>query len=216
MRQACRREKINAFHNQLLYNQDSPGYYLSGWSSLSSQAARFAALVRASWFTGGSVVDFGCGTGDLYSYLCSLPYDFSYIGVDQNQNMLDVARGRYDADFRLVEIDDTDFPESDYVFSSGVFQFRDLSYEYYYIDLIRSLFKKSKKSTTLNLLSALREDCSKVDDELYFSPSEALNVAVSVSPFFVLDHSYHIGSGDMTIALHRNEIRSDWIRPANT
>ena len=210
-----RKQMIDRFHERLISARpEAEGYYHSGWSSRESQTARFAALLQASKFAGGSVVDYGCGTGDLYGYLAASGLPFEYRGYDQNVDMLTIAKRRYgEAFFSEITIDATDFESADYVFASGIFQFRDAGDPLYFQPLARNLFTLSCKALAVTLLSSERDEGNKADDELYFAPNEAIRLAEALSNFWALDHSYHIGNGDMTMGIHKRNVATKWRRP---
>lgn len=188
---------IRAFHDELLSSGVTERYWLDGWGSVDGQNARFGALVRSSGYHGGSVLDFGCGTGALRSYLAGLGHPFTYLGVDMNPDLLPDGPG-----FRLIEADSVDVPAADYVFASGVFQFADPAEPLYYRRLVRSLFGRCRTALAVNFLSALRNEEAKAEDELYLSPATAADLASSLSGRWVLDHSYHPDRGDLTVSVH--------------
>lgn len=193
---------------------DGEEFRICGWGSQDSQRARFAALLRSIQFRGGSVVDFGCGTGGLFSFISEQGFDFTYVGVDMNRRMVDFARKRHCADFRLIEPDSTDFPVVDYVFASGVFQFADKDDPLYYVRLTRELVSRCRIGAAVNFLSALRAESEKTSDELYLHPLEVADLGASLSSRWVLDHSYHPGQGDMTLGIVvRANSATPWRRP---
>lgn len=209
-----RYDLITEFHNKLVELHDNDrGYAISGWGSSESQRSRFDALIRTSNFSGGSIIDYGCGCGDLLPFLKERFLDFQYTGVDQSDAMLNIARIRHGDFFNKIACDAVSFPDADYIFASGIFQFNDIENMSYYKSLIRSLFKKSKKAFAFNLLSSERDNTSKISDELYISPVDALQIANSITKFWVVDHSYHLGAGDMTIALFNRDVSPDWTHP---
>jgi len=59
-----------------------------GWDSKSAQKTKME--LASSLIVGNSVMDIGCGTGDLRRYLKG----FDYLGVDQSEDMLDRAKKR--------------------------------------------------------------------------------------------------------------------------
>lgn len=210
-----RKQLIDRFHGNLISRQpNAEGYYYSGWSSRQSQAERFAALLQVSKFTGGSVVDYGCGTGDLYGYLVASGLPFEYRGYDQNAEMLAIAKRQYrEASFSEIAIDAVDFDPADFVLASGVFQFRDADEPTYFDRVFKSLFALSRTALAVTLLSGERDHDNKSSDELYFMPDEAIQLADILSKFWILDHSYHVGSGDMALGIHRRDVAVRWTRP---
>jgi SAM-dependent methyltransferase len=187
---------ITAFHDQLTSSGAAEPYWLDGWGSADGQRVRFDALARTANFRGGTVVDYGCGTGALREYLATLGYPFTYLGLDMNENLL-----KTEGDFRRIEADSVDFPAADYVFASGVFQFADEAEPDYYRRLVRSLFQRCRVALAVNFLSALRDDAAKDPEELYMTPAEAIGLASSLSGRWLLDHSYHPERGDLTIGV---------------
>ncbi|GAH21686.1 unnamed protein product [marine sediment metagenome] len=59
-----------------------------GWDGRAQQKAKMRLV--ASLVVGKSVLDIGCGTGDLYPYLKGV----KYLGVDQSEDMLKRAKAR--------------------------------------------------------------------------------------------------------------------------
>jgi SAM-dependent methyltransferase len=197
-----RPQAIRSYHDELLGLTPRTAEFhhaICGWNSAESQEARFAALLRASSFRGGSVVDFGCGSGDLFDYLSKTPYRFTYVGVDLNPNMLAVAQTTYPATFRRIEPDSTRFPGADYVFASGVFQFLDADEPDYYRRLLPALFEKARVALAVNFLSSARPDPDHDDGQLRLDPAGVAGIAASMTSSWLLDHSYH--PGDMTLCL---------------
>jgi SAM-dependent methyltransferase len=207
---------VNDFHYGLLSRNSEgtlPHHYLCGWSSAESQQSRFAALLRAVSFQGGSVVDYGCGTGDLFPYLAKQGYPFRYLGLDMNREMIRVAQQSCVGEFRLIVADQVDFTTVDYVFASGIFQFVDNSEPQYYYRLVQALFAKCRSGIAANFLSALRDDSEKHADELYLRPQNVVDMASSISGRWALDHSYHPGRGDMTVGILAATDATQWKRP---
>jgi SAM-dependent methyltransferase len=195
---------IRSFHEQLSADAPPPDrYWLDGWGSAEGQRVRFDALVRAANYRGGSVVDFGCGTGALREHLAGLGYPFTYLGLDMNPDLLRAARRlTRNGEFRRIDFDSVDFPPAEYVFASGVFQFADRADPLYYRRLVGSLFERCGTALSVNFLSAMREETEKDPEELYLTPGDAVDLATSLSGRWVLDHSYHPARGDLTIAIH--------------
>ena len=194
---------ITSFHDGLWAGRGTNGeYWLNGWGSAEGQRTRFGALARAADYRGGSVVDFGCGTGALLPYLATLGHPFTYLGLDLDERLLKIARTTHSGgEFRSVELDAVDFPPADYVFASGIFQFADPAEPHYYRTLVASLFSRCRIAVAVNFLSAMRDPAARDPEELYVTPAEAAGLASSLSGKWVLDHSYHPDRGDMTLGV---------------
>lgn len=208
---------ITTFHNALINERrdDLDGWHLAGWSSFQSQQERFKTLVRNLHYKGGSVIDFGCGTGELYLFLKKLGLPFNYIGLDCNPEMLKIARSRYGDRFQLIKMDDVPFENVDYVFLSGVFQFLDVQSPNYHLTLCQKVFSKCKLGMAVNFLSIMRKESAKIQSELYVDPIDIISFAKKNSHFWSLDHSYHTIGGDMTLTLLHQNLDEKWERPAS-
>lgn len=66
------------------------------WWDYRSMAIRFRELVKDVPIDGKSVLDAGCGMGDLLPYLYSKSTNFRYLGVDKSENFIEVAKKRYE------------------------------------------------------------------------------------------------------------------------
>ena len=76
--------------------------------------------------SGLSVLDFGCGKGDLYHFLSERTDDLRYCGIDVNEGLVALAREKYpDAEFLCVDIEETRLDRAfDVVLICGVFNLR--------------------------------------------------------------------------------------------
>lgn len=196
----------------------APTWYASGWGSLESQRARFEAISRLISKTPTRILDVGCGTGDLYGYLREKKLPYSYVGIDLLPEMIQFAKQKFpDATFIVGDIFELDTGPlaPDFVIASGLLQFRDPEDEDYHKSAIEYLWNIPKSGLVMNILSDLRELENKIPEELYLSPVDTLEFLFSLSKFAVLDHSYHPGLGDFTIAVYKRSPIS-WKRPEFT
>jgi len=96
-----------------------------GWGAQGRQEVRFSVLAEpALRMPDSSVLDVGCGFGDLYDFLVQRGWRGRYTGIDIVPGLLEVARRRH-ASLDVRELDITDdaasLDEHDFVISSGVF-----------------------------------------------------------------------------------------------
>ncbi|MCL2700631.1 MAG: class I SAM-dependent methyltransferase [Phycisphaerae bacterium] len=70
-------------------------YDILDWASPQSQRARFEVLARHVDLAGRSLLDIGCGLGDLLGFLRDRRIDMRYTGVDILDKMVAAARDRH-------------------------------------------------------------------------------------------------------------------------
>lgn len=92
------------------------------WESLHTQQVRFTALrsLLPADLAGVTLVDVGCGLGDLFRYLeseGSLPA--RYIGIDVVTPMVEIARERTGQEIQLLDALQDPLPAADWYVCSG-------------------------------------------------------------------------------------------------
>lgn len=97
------------------------------YESKEAQIKRFEELCKITKKTkiplsNSSILDVGCGLGDLYGYICSSSKDFTYFGVDISQSYINGAQKKYpDTTFAEKDIMTEQIENFDYVFACGIF-----------------------------------------------------------------------------------------------
>ncbi|MCE5276948.1 MAG: class I SAM-dependent methyltransferase [Planctomycetaceae bacterium] len=102
------------------------GFEVADWADARSQHARFDVLIAHVPLAGKSLLDVGCGVGDLYALLQARGLDVRYAGVDLSAKVIEAARERFagKADFRVADVfdDPGNAPAGyDVTFASGTF-----------------------------------------------------------------------------------------------
>ena len=101
-------------------------YEILDWASPRTQEARFRVLADNVELGGRSLLDVGCGLGDLRAYLLGRGIAVEYTGVDVSPPMVQAALERQpDGRFLCADLfgEEEVFPESsfDVVYCSGIF-----------------------------------------------------------------------------------------------
>ena len=168
-----------------------------GWDTRANQWARFAAAASVAPFGGREVLDIGCGLADFRVFLeeAGMP-PASYSGVDINDDLLEVARGRFpDSRFerRNVLLQPYDAPVCDVALMLGLVNFRltDLDNYEYAARAIDAAFAACRDALVVDMLSARRSpDYPEESFVFYFEPARMLELALSRTPYVQLHHAY--------------------------
>jgi len=149
------------------YGQDSKGVH---WNSVHSQETRFKVLMSYISDDYFSMVDAGCGFGDLYFYMKKTGVKFSsYKGLDLSSSMVDIAREKTLQVVEQCDICKDILPQADYYVCSGAMNILTRFDTYLFI---RNCYEASKKGFVFNLL--MGEDDSLVYNHFYPKELEAL------------------------------------------
>lgn len=128
-----------------------------GYRGEESQIKRFEVLTSVADLNGGSVLDVGCGHGDLKGYLDGRFHGFSYVGIDMMPEFIAEARSLYgqrpSCYFCLSDFSEAELPRADYVFACGVFAYRCESTDFYDA-MIEKMYAAANKAFAFNMLDA--------------------------------------------------------------
>jgi SAM-dependent methyltransferase len=168
-----------------------------GWDTRANQWARFAAAASAAAFGGRDVLDIGCGLGDFRVFLEEQGTPPAvYAGVDINDDLLDVARGRFpDSRFerRNVILQPYESPVCDVALMLGLVNFRlsDIDNYEYAARAIDAAFGACREALVVEMLSARRTpDYPEESFVFYCEPARMLDFALSRTPYVQVHHAY--------------------------
>lgn len=143
-----------------------------GWLSNAEQQLLFT-LVSYYHRPNESVLDIGCGRGDLYGYLQERnPNEtIKYAGVDYNPNMIEIARKKWPG-ITVVSGDGLNLErteEYDWVMASGTLNLKDSEDMFEYgKQLVDVMYSKCKRGVAFNILTDLPDDVSDSDRNALF------------------------------------------------
>jgi trans-aconitate methyltransferase len=163
-----------------------------GWAA-GKQAERFAVLT--SFVPLGqieSVLDVGCGFGDLYGYLRQHDYRGTYTGIDLVPELIEEGRTRFvDADLRVADLSDMSGDKTfDLVVGSGIFnaKLRHESSLEHIRSALEKMFAVCRQVTAVDFLTSYVD--FERDDLHYMPPETAFAFAKALTRRVALRHDY--------------------------
>jgi SAM-dependent methyltransferase len=143
------------YHRHRILQFQAGSVQALGWRGPESQRKRFETLLRLGNFTGSTLLDVGCGYGDLKAFLDQHCRPFTYIGLDHMPEFINEAKARYggSADTYFCRTDFTlaQLPQVDYVIASGAFSYRCADPGHYF-KMVRKLFEAARIALAFNML----------------------------------------------------------------
>jgi len=194
---------ISNIYNKML-SDGKEDYERVGWGSINSQHKRFQVLTEIGDLNNSTVLDVGCGLGNLFDYVSNLFPNVAYTGTDINQNMIEGAIKRL-PNVEFVCADIVSIPNRlenrmfDYVFLSGVLNLSADKHELTISEMMKIIFSFANKGVGINFLSIFSDYFS--PGEYYCNPEKILKLAFSITPKVVLRHDYM--PHDFTVYLYK-------------
>lgn len=158
-----------------------PDYYILGWESEAAQELRFKQLVGNIDLNGKTILDVGCGTGNLLEYISRQFKDFNYTGIDVLPHMIQRAgekklNGRFVC-MDLFKSNPYGNKTFDVIFSSGIFNLNLGNNQEFLMDAVDIFQSLAREAISFNLLWDKSTD--KDVKYFYFSPEEVQDILSS-------------------------------------
>ena len=200
-----------------LLDKHGENYLALDWNSPESQKLRYQIFkelfVYGTKAADVSVLDVGCGLGDLYGFLKKdgllKRNKLRYAGVDISPRLIEAAKKKYpDANFGVVDIlEERKLPQVDYILCSGVFNIRSLditSHLEFVKTMLLRMYDLVNYGVAVNFLSQGAMPLSDPEDlnsgrYFYFKPDEILSFCRFITNRYIIRHDYH--PGDFTVYL---------------
>lgn len=171
-------------------------------STVRSQRARFADFARQLQGV-RSIIDVGCGVGDLFGYLRDEGLSaIEYKGVDISEVMVRRAKEKYPtADFEVADVLEwPDEPRADAVVSIGIHSVPFDGVTSFMGRMLRKQFALSRVLAYASLLSAhyphnLRTQC--------WWPDDIFSIGIRMTPWVAIHHDYL--PHDFSITLYKEQ-----------
>lgn len=134
-----------------------PGPKALLWWDYRSMAVRFRELVKQVPVQGRTILDAGCGMGDLLPYLYAKSPDFNYLGIDKNKSFIKIARQRYEGhQFKVADPFSHKIGSFEVIISSGVMNGNAPDWLTKRKAMIANLFAQTTEALVFNMAGGLR------------------------------------------------------------
>ena len=116
------RKKIIEYYSALVKKHGHSPQSVGWGSRKGKQGLRFSVLCEIGNISNCSILDVGCGFGDLYGYLDYKKIKTDYYGIDINPHLLELGQKIYPkANLELRDFEEEKFTRKfDWVFASGI------------------------------------------------------------------------------------------------
>lgn len=174
-------DKVRAIHEHYEHRitPDRENHDVLDWASAESQIERFRVLADNVALAGKSLLDVGCGLGDLLGYLRGRGVDTDYTGVDLVARMVAAAAKLHPtATFKRADVfaENTFEPEAfDVVFCSGIFNLNLGNNHEFLAAALPRLLELSREYVVINLLHD-RATFGVQDEYFHFAPRDVLKI----------------------------------------
>tara|TARA_B100001094_G_scaffold333420_1_gene411944 strand:- start:5467 stop:6123 length:657 start_codon:yes stop_codon:yes gene_type:complete len=199
LKKADKHKLIN--HYNELFSQFGYSHKTIGWGK-KRHFFRYEILLSKFNIKNCSLLDFGCGFGDLSDYLIDKSLSVVYNGIDINEKLINEGIKQNPKRNILFSdpLNDGLDKNYDYIISSGVHNTKisdNLSFIKKTFDLFNS---HSNKGFSMNFLS---NNCDYFDENLYYSdPSEIIKIAMNYSQKVLIRHDYM--PYEFTVIVYKN------------
>ena len=147
------------YHRRRISEHGSGSVQALGWRCDASQGRRFEVIASVGDLSGCSLLDVGCGSGDLKDYLDRRYSRFTYLGIDQMPEFIAAAKTRHadavDTFFYQTDFTTATLPRVDYVIASGALGYRCEDPDFV-PQVIGRLYAAADKALAFNMLDAAR------------------------------------------------------------
>ena len=179
-----------------------------GWSSVESQESRAKVLSEIGNLNSRSILDVGCGFGDLYTHLEKQGvHPSKYVGIDINPKIISIARKRLPKlKFEVRDSMDSELKDKfDFVVAAGIFGLETPNWQDVVEKQLSKMYDLCEIGVAVNFLSHYTAG-EKLPNSHYADPADILEfVLKNLSNRVVLRHDYR--PNDFIVYVYRDKAR---------
>jgi SAM-dependent methyltransferase len=196
-----------AAHYAALLADGDPAHRL-GWSDRRQQLTAYEALAGVAELSACSILDAGCGTGDLYAFLRARGWTGPYTGVDLVEGSIAEARARFpEGKWLCGDLLAVPVPVHDYVLACGLFDVAVPDSAERLRTVLRRCWSLCRRGLAWNMFGVRP---ARAPERQHIEPLDRLlALCAELTPWFVLRNDY--APGHFTVYLYR---RAHFVTPA--
>jgi SAM-dependent methyltransferase len=195
------KQNIIRYHQERIRAYGPESSMALGWNTRRNQQLRFGVLASIADLSNNSILDAGCGRGDLAPFLGERFNGIRYFGIEQVAEFTTLAKKQYGhlSGVKFAEGDflGTELQEADYILSSGSLNYKNSSARFLF-EAIAKLFAHSKKGYGFNLLS---KTGFPPGDLQAYNPDLVVGFCQTLSKKVILTEGYL--EGDFTVYMYK-------------
>jgi SAM-dependent methyltransferase len=198
------KERIFEHYIHRIRDDETP-YAVLDWESAEAQGLRFRAMTDRVPLEGRSLLDVGCGLGDLYCMLKEMGIHTDYLGIDIIPEMI-VAAKKHQPGASFQELDLFRNPDAldhtfDVVFCSGIFNLNLGNNRQFLIEALEVFFGLANDTVVFNLLHKRSPDPDA--HYFYFTPEEVIPLVKPYTDDIEIVDDYLANDFTVIAHLHR-------------
>jgi|ETNvirnome_6_100_1030635.scaffolds.fasta_scaffold58394_2 SAM-dependent methyltransferase len=196
--ETLRRDSLQPEDPDFLLNSPS----VIGYNNLREQFVGFQHLITGFNPLTDSLLDVGCGRGDLYGFISELHKvpKFNYIGIDHDPKMLNLAKEKYNIDIYNLPFDATT-EKADWVVACGIFTPRRCNTETEDLeklfDDVDKMYNLCNKVVSFNLLTPINTTIQ--EGFFYVHPGLVMDMLIEKYHYVTVKHNYSNETYTVTI-----------------
>jgi SAM-dependent methyltransferase len=175
------------------------------WTSYHSAALHYCEFVRELDLKGRSILDAGCGMGDLLPYIYAEADTFEYLGIDITPEFVATARKRYAPHkFQVGDVFDGSIKSGsfDVVLASGLMNHNTPGWMTKRQHMIKQLFEVAREVLVFNMAGSFGPKPAKQPTNVAYADAlEIVKFCASLTPQLIFKSHYH--PKDFTITMFK-------------
>lgn len=174
------------------------------WNSRESAEIRYKQLVEDIDFHNKTVLDVGCGFGDIISFIKAKSKEFYYTGVDVVPEFIKTASEKYPA-HKFTKRDYFGNPmqkKFDIILTSGTLNSSSKNAILYRKKAIKTLWEHTNQVLAFNMAGGYPQPESKKGGRVFYANSlEVLQYCLEFTSKLIFKHHYH--KKDFTVIMYK-------------